>query len=845
MRTAHSRATFRAQLQLTGPGAAGATNQGWGVMRTGYAVGNTDQSRSRSLSSTRRMCTNSAVVTNVNGGAVNIPLGAGYAMTLSQAGQHSDDHEHSYLRQPTHADQEVNGGTASPASWTLNASFLASASVPTGLPGFAGASGAAAVTNQLVTPNARYQLFENGGDPRYVQTDNRTNLQSNPLSTGSATCIRVDAQGAPWPNDGFSDGINGGVNVPLGYRVACTIVNQTASLTLLKNVVNDNGGSDRGQRMAADGDARAAHGPHGDDRRRFGGGRPGEHLPGTPEPRLHAHRIERAGLRVRQAPAADRRRLGGCAGQSQSGRLSAAGRRGQLADQGRRARHPPVPLRQRRCRPHPHARQDRDQRRGRHRSAVRWTLTATAPGGPNLTGTTGTAGVTAQPVRAGVVYTIGETGPAAYIWNTLSCTGYPNTTQAAPTITLSPGDNVTCTLNNNDILVPVTVAKADGAVQQLADGTWSISYEVVVTNGSPTLPTTYSLTDTPEFDSSFTILSQGWQGDPDVTDIAIEGGGTDTYTYVVTAESNETPVDPTALVCSPTDGGGFFNAATVTFPGGTDSDTGCAVPAKPGVAKTALPAVQDAATGAWTLSYEVVVSNSTTIPLAYTLTDTAAALPAGVTGGTWAASDPVPVGGGTFVRDTAWAGSGQIATGTLPAGATHTYTVSRTVIVAASVTDDALTCGSVVNQGGGVWNTATVTNGIANDDSSDCAEIDRPTVDITKTVSSTAQREDGTWEITYEVSVIHNGGPFRGLQPHGRAHVRRRHHGRRCLLDRPGGQRPLRRRWNGDARHRPHPPHRRRGHLHGDGARDGRRGRLVGRHARHAQAGRFPPPADS
>ena len=94
-----------------------------------------------------------------------------------------------------------------------------------------------------VTPNARYQLFETDGDPRYVQTDNRTNLQSNPLSTGSATCIRVDENGDPWPNSGFSDGINGGVNVPLGYRVACTFVNQTAGLTLLKNVVNDDGGT--------------------------------------------------------------------------------------------------------------------------------------------------------------------------------------------------------------------------------------------------------------------------------------------------------------------------------------------------------------------------------------------------------------------------------------------------------------------------------------------------------------------------------------------------------------------------------------------------------------------------
>ena len=266
--------------------------------------------------------------------------------------------------------------------------------------------------------------------------------------------------------------------------------------------------------------------------------------------------------------------------------------------------------------------------------------------------------VTAQPVKAGVVYTIGETGgPAAYNWTTLSCTGYADTTRAAPTLTLKPGDNVTCTLNNDDILVPVTVEKADGVVEQLDGGVWSISYQVVVTNTSPTLPTTYSLTDTPEFDSSFTILSQGWQGDPDVTDVSIEGGGSDTYTYVVTAESNETPVDPTALVCTPANGGGFFNSAAITFPGGEDSDTGCAIPAKPVVQKTALDPVQNTTTGAWTLSYEVEVSNPTTIPLAYTLTDTAAPLPAGVTGGAWAASDPVAVGGGTFVRNGAWAGT--------------------------------------------------------------------------------------------------------------------------------------------------------------------------------------------
>ena len=163
-------------------------------------------------------------------------------MTLTQAQNTATITNTVTCRQHSDAHQAGPRWSCGSGSWTLNASFLAAprSNRASRLLRRFGHPGA---TSQDVTPNARYQLFETGGDPRYVQTDNRTNLQSNPLSTGSATCIRVDANGDPWPDSGFSDGINGGVNVPLGYRVACTFVNQTAALTLLKNVVNDNGGS--------------------------------------------------------------------------------------------------------------------------------------------------------------------------------------------------------------------------------------------------------------------------------------------------------------------------------------------------------------------------------------------------------------------------------------------------------------------------------------------------------------------------------------------------------------------------------------------------------------------------
>ena len=55
------------------------------------------------------------------------------------------------------------------------------------------------------------------------------------------SCIEIDANGNQIP--GFNDGINGGVQVPLGTSVKCTAINRTASLKLVKEVINDNGGT--------------------------------------------------------------------------------------------------------------------------------------------------------------------------------------------------------------------------------------------------------------------------------------------------------------------------------------------------------------------------------------------------------------------------------------------------------------------------------------------------------------------------------------------------------------------------------------------------------------------------
>lgn len=306
--------------------------------------------------------------------------------------------------------------------------------------------------------------------------------------------------------------------------------------------------------------------------------------------------------------------------------------------------------------------------------------------------------------------------------------------------------------------VPVEVVKSDGVASQGPGGVWTIAYEVTVSNPNP-LPSVYTLTDTPQFDAaSFEILTQGWVGSPDTTDVPIAanatGAAAHVYTYLVTARSTVDPVPASGLRCSE-NGGGFFNVATVTFPGGTDTDSGCAIPAKPAVNKIALPSTQDPVTGEWTLRYAVSVTNTSGTSLWYSATDTPETLPAGAIGGTWEVLAPTLSGGGSAVVNPLWNGSGvvDLATGQIPNGATHTFTITRTVQIPASIDDDLLDCES---EDGGLWNTTVVTNGIGGNEAEACAQVDRPTVTIDKTVTGTSQRADGTWDITYDVVVTND-----------------------------------------------------------------------------------------
>lgn len=333
-------------------------------------------------------------------------------------------------------------------------------------------------------------------------------------------------------------------------------------------------------------------------------------------------------------------------------------------------------------------------------------------------------------------------------WGTPVITPNPLTIDAEATATQL------VTVTNTANIARVSVDKSDGTVIQLADGNWQVDYTVTVRSETATA-TTYTLKDTPHFGTGFTVVSQGWQGTPPGADTAIAAGATHAYTYRVVASFDTQVADP-ELTCDPDEGGAFFNRASITFPGGTDSDTGCAEPASPTVTKTAAAATQDPVTGHWTISYDITVANDSDIQLAYELSDTAAALPSGVTGaGDWAVSGPVkvPADAGESTASATWNGAGLLASGLLPAGATHTYTVTRVVSVGVDADPADLECSGVPGQGGGLWNTATVTNGVGGDEDDDCTTIEVPGVGVAKTVTSTSQGADGLWTVVYDVLV--------------------------------------------------------------------------------------------
>ncbi|QIM15586.1 hypothetical protein G7067_02810 [Leucobacter insecticola] len=406
----------------------GGTDQAWGDPRGGLTVGSTLEINEEVTFTGRELCSlTSQRITLHNGAPVDLPLP--YSATITADNTYTITNVVTCTAQLT-LKKVVQGGNADPASWTLDAVAPAGA-----LPGPNGASGSSGATAE-VTPNTRYPLAESSGSQLYTQTITQGGNPQLP-STGSWQCLQVDDQGNVIP--GFADGINGAVIVPLGFRVQCTAVNQTASLTLIKQVTNDDGGT----REPADWELTASPTgtfPSGLEAETVTGSETGETVsvrPGTTyalsESGPSGYALE--SLKCDTGPngtfeattSVTVQALGNVrcvfVNTDQAATLSLV----KVVDNGTT---------------------------GATTAASAWTLSAT--GTDTVSGAAGSPEVTAQSVAAGV-YDLAETGPGGYDASDWSCTGA--TSSDASSVTLSPGENVICTITNTAIAPTLTLEK--------------------------------------------------------------------------------------------------------------------------------------------------------------------------------------------------------------------------------------------------------------------------------------------------------------------------------------------------------------------------------------------------
>ncbi|QIK63401.1 DUF11 domain-containing protein [Leucobacter viscericola] len=456
-----------AQLKLAG------TNQAWGSPRTGLVVGSNVAISETTTFTGRDLCTlTDSKVTKQNGTTVSLALP--YNATIAATNEYMITNTVTCNSELTLVKQ-VQGGNADPTSWTLDAVAPGGA-----LPGPNGASGSPGAT-ALVTPNTSYPLAESGGSPLYTQSI-ITGGNPQPPSTGSWSCVQINSQGQVVP--GFADGINGAVIVPLGFKVRCTAVNRTASLHLIKQVVNDDGG----KRVPADWDLTATPTgtfPAGLVAQTVEGNVDGETISVRPGTTYNLSESNLAGyslssLKCDTGPggtyvdttsvAVNALDTVTCVfvNDDQKATLSLV----KVVDNGTT---------------------------GATTEPAAWTLTADGP--DTVTGAGNSPAVTNQQVTSGV-YDLSEAdGPAGYTASDWSCTGAETSDESS--VTLTPGQNATCTITNTAEKPLVTLQK-----------------QVVNSHGGKRVAGDFHLS---AVRGATTVLG-GFQGTPDVSEVPVPVG---------------------------------------------------------------------------------------------------------------------------------------------------------------------------------------------------------------------------------------------------------------------------------------------------------------------------------
>ena len=275
-----------------------------------------------------------------------------------------------------------NGGTALPTAWTL------SAAGPTPI---SGATGSAGVTDIEVEPGS-YTLAESGGPAGYT--------------AGAWSCTGGSLTGSS-------------VEVTNGTSVTCTINNndQPAQLTLVKKVINDNGGTKRPTAWTL-----SAQGPTS--------------IRGATGSTAVTHAVVPAGryTLAESGPSGYTASAWSCVGATYVEDVLTLAPGGSavctITNNDKPARLTLV--------------KKVINDNGGTKRPTAWTLSAQGP--TRIRGVTGSKAVTNAVVRAGL-YRLAESGPAGYAASAWRCLGAPVVHGVALVI---PGASVVCTITNND-----------------------------------------------------------------------------------------------------------------------------------------------------------------------------------------------------------------------------------------------------------------------------------------------------------------------------------------------------------------------------------------------------------
>ena len=213
------------------------------------------------------------------------------------------------------------------------------------------------------------------------------------------------------------------------------------------------------------------------------------------------------------------------------------------------------------------------------------------------------------------------------VWSCVNANAASTMTTTTASVTPADGADVTCTITNT--YQPVaTATKTVASTVENDNGSWTITYDLVVTNPDTALAATYSLSDTPDFGTGMTITGAAvtmpdgtagpaWDGsgtDILATDRPLAAGATETWTIALTATIAST-VPPADTACSPqgTPGFGFFNSATITTWSGSEDTSACSSPVFPTLTKSAVSVlphlVGGAPDGSWDVTYKINATN--------------------------------------------------------------------------------------------------------------------------------------------------------------------------------------------------------------------------------------------